>query len=295
MKETQRIAYLRQMGYQQYYSRFVMPGAKASVIDATALAESEAASTVNPSRKAKSGRVEISSRPDMGGRSDLPEQAQAIKSGAADPAIQSTSDKSGTDKARKVSKVLASSRPDTGPAPASTPDAKVVATQANTESLRFNLQFYRINGQLAVVNESPHQLRGKDNKDALGLLQNILLALGVDKQSLSSLQADGFQWPIAEGMDAGSDPKHAAKLALEGFISQRHEQIGFQNLLLLNAQLSPMMAVAEEKQTLGDLKRDKSAYKLTLSHSLQAMLAHPELKREAWMHMQALRRRIESS
>ena len=143
--------------------------------------------------------------------------------------------------------------------------------------------------------KAPHQLRGRDNKDAVGLLNNILLALGVDQQSASSLQADGFQWPIAEGLETGSDPKHSAKLALQGFISQRHEHFGFKNLLLLTAQLSPMLTAAGGKQTLGDLKPQESAYAVTISHSLQAMLAHPELKRETWMHMQALRSRVKLS
>ena len=69
----------------------------------------------------------------------------------------------------------------------------------------------------------------------------------------------------------------------------------FQNLLLFTAQLAPILTAAEGKQDLGDLKHEKSAYTVTLSHSLQAMLAHPELKREAWTHMQALRNRIKPS
>ena len=36
MDEAQRIAYLKHMGYKQYYSRYVLVGAKASVIPAAA-------------------------------------------------------------------------------------------------------------------------------------------------------------------------------------------------------------------------------------------------------------------
>lgn len=277
MNETQRIAYLRHMGYQQYYPRFVLPGAKASVIDMAALADAETAKTAGPARKAP------------GDPKAVRNQGRAIQSGGAASATPSSAG------ASEAAKPAVNDRPETPPTPDTAADAGAAAIQADTESLRFNLQFYRINEQLAVVNEAPHQLRGKDNKDALGLLKNILLALGVDQQSASSLQADGFQWPIAEGMDAGRDPRHAAKLALQGFISQRHEQVGFQNLLLLTAQLSPMMTAAEGKQDLGDLKQGETAYTVTLSHSLQAMLAHAELKREAWTHMQALRNRIKPS
>jgi hypothetical protein len=283
MKETQRIAYLRQMGYQQYYSRFILPGAKASVIDMAELADFETAKTARSPRMAIGDQDKVKRR----GVTSAQDGAHVTKSGIAGATTPSSPS------ASRAAELAVSNRQETRLAPDAT--AETSATDTNTESLRFNLQFYRINEQLAVVNEAPHQLRGKDNKDAVGLLKNILLALGVGQQSASSLQADGFQWPIAEGLDAGSDPKHAAKLALQGFISQRHEQFGFDNLLLLTAQLSPMMTAAGGKQTLGELKSQESAYTVTLSHSLQAMLAHPELKREAWMHMQALRSRIKLS
>lgn len=285
MKETQRIAYLRQMGYQQYYSRFILPGAKASVIDMAELADFETAKTARSPRMAIGDQDKVKRR----GVTSAQDGAHVTKSGIAGATTPSSPS------ASRAAELAVSNRQEIRPAPDAAAGTSPTDTQANTESLRFNLQFYRINEQLAVVNEAPHQLRGKDNKDAVGLLKNILLALGVDQQTTSSLQADGFQWPIAEGLDAGNDPKHAAKLALQGFISQRHEQFGFDNLLLLTAQLSPMLTAAGGKQTLGDLKSQESAYPVTLSHSLQAMLAHPELKREAWMHMQALRSRIKLS
>lgn len=289
MKETQRIAYLRQMGYQQYYSRFVLPGAKASVIDMAELAGSETAKIARPARNAIGDQGELERRGVKSVHSGARAQAQVNKSSVAGSATPS---KPGVSRAAKLA---VSNRQETILAPDAAAENSATDTQANTESLSFNLQFYRINEQLAIVNEAPHQLRGKDNKDAVGLLKNILLALGVDQLSANSLKADGFQWPIAEGLDAGNDAKHAAKLALQGFISQRHEQFGFDNLLLLTAQLSPMLTAAGGKQTFGDLKPQESAYTITLSHSLQAMLAHSELKRDAWTHMRALRSRVKLS
>lgn len=289
MKETQRIAYLRQMGYQQYYARLVLPGAKASVIDKAELADPETAKTARPARKAIGDQDELKRSGVKSIQSGARDQVQVTKSGVAGSATLS---KPGPSRAAEL---VVSNLQETIPAPDAAAENSATDIQANTASLRFTLQFYRINEQLAVVNEAPHQLQGKDNKDAVGLLKNILLALGVDQQSASGLQADGFQWPIAEGLDAGSDPKHAAKFVLQGLISQRHEQFGFDNLLLLTAQLSPMLTAAGDKQTLGDLKPRESAYAVTVSHSLQAMLAHPELKREAWMHMQALRSRVKLS
>jgi hypothetical protein len=187
MKETQRIAYLRQMGYQQYYSRFILPGAKASVIDMAELADFETAKTARSPRMAIGDQDKVKRR----GVTSAQDGAHVTKSGIAGATTPSSPS------ASRAAELAVSNRQETRLAPDAT--AETSATDTNTESLRFNLQFYRINEQLAVVNEAPHQLRGKDNKDAVGLLKNILLALGVDQQTTSSLQADGFQWPIAEG------------------------------------------------------------------------------------------------
>ena len=100
------------------------------------------------------------------------------------------------------------------------------------ESLRLSVQFFRVNAQLAVINEAPHEAGGRENQQATSLLINLLVALGLGQEELAGLTADRFNWPIAEGLGAMGDSRHAAKLALNGFITQRHEQQGFSNLLL---------------------------------------------------------------
>ncbi|MEC8804553.1 MAG: hypothetical protein VXX24_07255, partial [Pseudomonadota bacterium] len=162
------------------------------------------------------------------------------------------------------------------------------------EALRFSAQFFRVNAQLAVINEAPHDAGGRENQQATSLLANLLVALGLGQEELASLTADIFNWPIAEGLGAMGDSRHAAKLALDGFIAQRHEQQGFSNLLLLTAQLADLMAFNPEQPDMGDQDLVDVPFKLTITHSLHAMLAHSDLKREAWQHSTALRERLQS-
>lgn len=156
------------------------------------------------------------------------------------------------------------------------------------------MQFFRVNAQLAVINEAPHEAGGRENQQATSLLINLLVALGLGQEELAGLTADRFNWPIAEGLGAMGDSRHAAKLALNGFITQRHEQQGFSNLLLLTAQLVDVMSDHSGQPAMGDQKRVDAPYKFTITHSLHAMLAHSDLKREAWQHLATLRGRLQS-
>jgi hypothetical protein len=156
------------------------------------------------------------------------------------------------------------------------------------------VQFFRVNAQLAVINEAPHEAGGRENQQATSLLINLLVALGLGQEELAGLTADRFNWPIAEGLGAMGDSRHAAKLALNGFITQRHEQQGFSNLLLLTAQLVDVMSDHSGQSAMGDQKRVDAPYKFTITHSLHAMLAHSDLKREAWQHLATLRGRLQS-
>ena len=242
MDEMQRIAYLKHMGVEQYYSRYVLVGAKASVIPAAEEVETRHQRQVRPA-EAETGSAET-------GRAEI--------------------------------KRAEGERAETG------------KEQIPGESLRFSVQFFRVNAQLAVINEAPHEAGGRENQQATSLLINLLVALGLGQEELAGLTADRFNWPIAEGLGAMGDSRHAAKLALNGFITQRHEQQGFSNLLLLTAQLVDVMSDHSGQPAMGDQKRVDAPYKFTITHSLHAMLAHSDLKREAWQHLATLRGRLQS-
>ena len=286
MDEMQRIAYLKHMGVEQYYSRYVLVGAKASVIPAAA--------------------QDIY---DPQGSQQLP-----AKTGQAEPPRSELDVKPGSDAGKRHGAIAAeevetrhqqqvrpaeaeTGRAETGRAEIKRAESERAETgkeQVPGESLRFSVQFFRVNAQLAVINEAPHEAGGRENHQATSLLTNLLVALGLGQEELAGLTADRFNWPIAEGLGAMGDSRHAAKLALNGFIAQRHEQQGFSNLLLLTAQLVDVMSDHSGQPAMGDQKRVDAPYKFTITHSLHAMLAHSDLKREAWQHLATLRGRLQS-
>ena len=286
MDEMQRIAYLKHMGVEQYYSRYVLVGAKASVIPAAAqdIYDPQGSQQLPANtRQAEPPRSELDAKPgsDAGKRHGAiaAEEVETRHQRQVRPAEAETGS---AETGRAGIKRAESERAETG------------KEQIPGESLRFSVQFFRVNAQLAVINEAPHEAGGRENQQATSLLINLLVALGLGQEELAGLTADRFNWPIAEGLGAMGDSRHAAKLALNGFITQRHEQQGFSNLLLLTAQLVDVMSDHSERPDMGDQKRVDAPYKFTITHSLHAMLAHSDLKREAWQHLAALRGRLQS-
>ena len=291
MDEAQRTAYLKHMGVEQYYSRYVLVGAKASVIPAAAqdIYDPQGSQQLPAkTRQAEPPRSELDAKPgsDAGKR----HRAIAAEEVASRHQRQVRHAEAETGRAeikraeagRAEIKRVESERAETG------------KEQIPGEALRFSVQFFRVNAQLAVINEAPYEAVGRENQQATSLLTNLLVALGLGQEELAGLTADRFNWPIAEGLGAMGDSRHAAKLALNGFITQRHEQQGFSNLLLLTAQLVDVMSDHSGQPAMGDQKRVDAPYKFTITHSLHAMLAHSDLKREAWQHLATLRGRLQS-
>ena len=286
MDEMQRIAYLKHMGVEQYYSRYVLVGAKASVIPAAAqdIYDPQGSQQLPAkTRQAEPPRSELDVKPgsDAGKRHGAiaAEEVETRHQQQVRPAEAETGS---AETGRAEIKRAESERAETG------------KEQIPGESLRFSVQFFRVNAQLAVINEAPHEAVGRENQQATSLLINLLVALGLGQEELAGLTADRFNWPIAEGLGAMGDSRHAAKLALNGFITQRHEQQGFSNLLLLTAQLVDVMSDHSGQPAMGDQKQVDAPYKFTITHSLHAMLAHSDLKREAWQHLATLRGRLQS-
>ena len=281
MDEMQRIAYLKHMGVEQHYSRYVLVGAKASVIPAAAqdIYDPQGSQQLPAkTRQAEPPRSELDAKPG----SDAGKRHRAIAAEEVATRHQRQVRHAEAETGRAEIKRAESERAETG------------KEQIPGESLRFSVQFFRVNAQLAVINEAPHEAGGRENQQATSLLTNLLVALGLGQEELAGLTADRFNWPIAEGLGAMGDSRHAAKLALNGFITQRHEQQGFSNLLLLTAQLVDVMSDHSGQPAMGDQKRVDAPYKFTITHSLHAMLAHSDLKREAWQHLATLRGRLQS-
>lgn len=275
MNEQERVAYLRSMGYQVYYPRFVLPGAKPSPryelpdgdeIEAAAASPAVADSSASPRQVPQSSSRNSELAKVREQFSEDSKQARPVRKPAKAPSVESR--------------------------PTAEPATNLTSNESSAE-LRFSLQFYAINESLAVINESPHQVSGKQHKEVQELLSAILMALNVSLPA-NGLLAEQFNWPLAEGLDVMGDPRRAAGLALQGFVSQRQEQQRFQNLLVFTNQLPDLLTPdsMKNKESFGDLGEVEAGYQLTLSHSLSAMLAHPQLKREVWSHLQVLRNRL---
>ncbi len=280
MNEQERVAYLRSMGYQVYYPRFILPGAKPSPhyeMPVDAVAESVASeidklkAEISPSARAGTqvGRNTSSTAARPGPNPERPKLERPE-----------------TDKPPARSKPVAAK-----PAATAAPEA----VRSAGDELRFSLQYFAVNESLAVINELPHQPGGRQGKEIQELLLAILRALSVSPSG-GGLQAEQFNWPLAEGLEVMGDSRRTAGLALQGFISQRQEQDKFQNLLVFTAQLADLLGPNNDKRDehYGDHGAVAAGYQLCISHSLPAILAHPQLKREVWAHLQALRGRLQA-
>ncbi len=250
------------MGYEVYYPRFKIPGARPSPDYEVPLLDAGTAQRVETPPSAKPGK-------------QAPEaiKPQAEARPARVESIQPNTPSTAVEKSAESASVP--TKPDSA---------------AADDELRFSLQYFAINENLAIINEAPHQLRGKQNRESQLLLQAILAAILPAQEGLELAPVE-FDWPIAEGL-AAADPRRAASLALHGFINQRQEQDGFANLLVFAAQIHTLLLGERDGEVFGDQESADMTSKLTVTHSLQSMLVHPLLKRETWAHLQSLRSRL---
>ena len=167
MDEMQRIAYLKHMGVEQYYSRYVLVGAKASVIPAAAqdIYDPEGSQQLPAkTRQAEPPRSELDVKPgsDAGKRHGAiaAEEVETRHQRQVRPAEAETgsAETGRAETGRAEIKRAESERAETG------------KEQIPGESLRFSVQFFRVNAQLAVINEAPHEAGGRENQQATSLL-----------------------------------------------------------------------------------------------------------------------------
>ena len=158
-------------------------------------------------------------------------------------------------------------------------------------ALRFSLNYYFLNEKLAVLEEvalSGSQFKRKDN---LNLLRNILLALGVGTEN-QRFDAESISWPVAEGFSIPADQESAARFMLAGFIRRKLQEASFENLLVFTDTISDFFIRREKAESIRDYFNETEGFHLTISQSLDTMLAHPDLKRDVWQQLQPLKKRI---
>lgn len=271
MNETQRQAYLQVMGIQPYFPRVPVPGAKPSPLYAI-----EVATEIAPIARTtpdKHAPVAANRTPPAARPKTAPIQAAALNIAAA---AASSVPKSST-QAPATSALHAASPSPAGP------------------GLRFCLNYYRISSTFAVIDEVPFDHTHRVSDSVLLLLRAILQALGVNSEAIE-FKPEPFNWPLETSIDVQVDPALAAQQALLGYMAMRQQRDSFQHLLVFAAQLSTLLPEDRQIQgenNVGDNQTEPAGpYSITVTHSLQSLLAHPILKRETWAHLQALRQRL---
>ena len=161
-------------------------------------------------------------------------------------------------------------------------------------SLRFSLNYYFLNSRLAVLEEVPLSKSQFNHRDYLNLLRKILVALGVEAER-QSFNAENICWPVGEGFATPADQESAARLMLFGFIRRKSQEANFANLLVFADSISDFFIRQKKTESMRDYFNETEGFHLTISQSLESMLTHPDLKKDAWQQLQPLRKRITCS
>jgi DNA polymerase III psi subunit len=265
MNETQRQAYLKAMGIQVYFPRQVLLGAK-RLPDYGFPKESAGEKGAKPQIQVTSVAaqpVESVSR-------------IVVEATAAEPEV-----------AAEIKLVVEAKN--------MTDNAMVPAEELSAKGeLRFSLQYFKINDQIAVINEIPHVKSNQNGAEAIKLLKAILLALGVDS-SECQFEPGQFNWPIATNLPPRDDQQLVARNALLGYIRKRQEEDKFTNLILFCTQIESLLQSSNNSTAAHDFEITKHGFHITVTSSLQAILSVPSLKRGVWQDLQILKSRLETA
>ena len=313
MNEVQRQAYLKVMGIQTYFPKTVLIGAKPSPaydLPPEVPAKSELAGEPAPEASAVARPRRRTTGASTGGiRKKLAQELAGAGARKAEKPAAAT----GSSRAEQPESAVVTSVDGGSAEPAL---VSVGGESTNTEQddeLRFKLRYFRINGQLAIIDEVPHQKSERLNQEDRALLLAILRALQLDCSDVE-LNPESFSWPLAENLSMKNDPSTEARRALSGFIRMRQEKDRFSNLLIKSGfirmrqekdrfsnllifagQADKLLVQQKDGVEIRDFAAGSSDYFITVTNSLHSMLAYPALKREVWQQLQSLRKRLAES
>jgi|GEM_PF-3808046 len=163
------------------------------------------------------------------------------------------------------------------PEPIETPPllAQEPALETGGEQLRFSLQFYRISEKFIVINEVPYFGLSRTEKEVNTLLGAILRALGQEVTDLAN--AARFNWPLSADDDASGLRAPEAYQALQGFLGKRLDANFYDVIVVFGSQCEDLFASSGVGQLLAE-----SSNRVIFTHSLDALLKVPVLKRSVW-------------
>ncbi|MEX0617587.1 MAG: hypothetical protein WDZ76_04250 [Pseudohongiellaceae bacterium] len=155
----------------------------------------------------------------------------------------------------------------------------------NDEPVQFTLRYYRVNADLAVMDETPHAGGQQDDRRERALLVAILRALGVN---FSELELAGeFAWPVTGHRDLVEKGAGAAWRGLDGYLHGRQASHGFNSLVVFAGGCAKLINSHLEVKS-GHRYWPGLEMDITVTQSLNAILTVPTLKRGVWQDLQPL-------
>jgi hypothetical protein len=269
--EILRLHCLQALGIAVYHPRFVLPGAKPSVL--SAWPEAPAA----PHVVSKGAAANAEAR--------APQRGDGMQR-VAEPAPKPVEPAGRTETASRVAASIAATNAANVKAPVQRTDERAQTAAPRAEAgmqprqeaglqepvQNFQLLFLQVDDDLAIVNQIPALARPQLQDRQVALLTNLLRWLG---KPLPAQAPRMFRWPLPglEHMVASM----SAQTSLLHFLEQASSERGFRFLLALGPQ-----AVAPAA----------SGWQTFATHSIDEMLALPALKREVWQTLQPLHARL---
>ena len=270
MNEIQRRSYLDAMGVAVFYLKQPIPHAKQSPIY---LIPEETLEPIDSGLDLK-----LAAAPSSRGNEQSKETAHSELARIRQQ-LQTSVEVSPEDKAAiEETAVKLAEAPVANQEVSGTEDTKE-DVQAGAGSLQFKLNYYVINGSVAVLDEQPYAQAGRSDRERLDLLRNILAALEVDYTNCD-FKAETIAWPLEPDMIFEESADTAAQQMLNGFVAQKHRSHGFEHLLVFAGSLEALLE--ENKGAMA------AHFSMTITSSLSALLAYPELKRQVWQQLKPL-------
>lgn len=280
LSESKRMTYLKLMGVQPYFPRRPLPGARPARLYAERfLRQSLSSESVPHSGPASAQDV-------LNLSVAKPPSEPAVHAGALVP--QSSRD--------SVPQAHTEAR---APQSSKLPSAQELSTHEREPALeqaeiRFVFAYFPINEHFAVINELPWSKTASVSASCRKLLSDILKALGVEVPE-RNLNPMVFTWPLFEGAPADLDSENARQ-TLEGFVAKRLRLLPVKTVIVLAEQAAQLLFPRNFLDAQGShMKHPRHEVEVVLTHSLNAMEAVPDLKRDVWKTLQPLRGRLVGS
>ena len=283
MDSVRRLAYLRALGIDSYVPRETLTGAHVLPVVNQSPAQSVAVSEARESQL-RHDNVAVSTQT-APGHNAVNRRRKKVAAEAGSVTEQSETQLPETRDSEAASAEL-SERPVTASVP---DDAQVTGElQTSTDRLcepagefRFSCGFYAVGRELAVICEVPYLGHDQDQPRRDALLAAILRALNLSDPQLP--KAERFHWPLTAEEDAADSRIHEACQTLDGFLKKRLQQSPFRVLLVFAVQLQ---ALLDKSGIAGKL--EERNIRVIHSHSLDAMLKIPALKKAVWQDIRGL-------